>query len=274
MRRLWVILVLIGAALVLTGCGAPREEEAVAADTPAPTAAPSRAQGPMDRAVDSVLSPFEREVSQVTPQLDDAMAVTLPGDMLRQMAEDAWQSGAAAVDGRYHFTWRQSGEHTYVAVNEDTRPEDWSTTPDPDVEAPMGDAEMDAAEVSGGGMFHRLRVYDAAEDLSFGTAEITDTLNGEPSGYEFFSFALRDGCLYYVDAVRDLTVNLDTLEFQQNYAVTAGVLRRDGLDVISFTLADLTELPDPATMDWNALVSSVTPVSRITARNGQVQTGP
>lgn len=271
MKRLWVILVLICTALFLAGCGAPQEEETAAVDTPAPTEASVRAQGAVDRAVESVLSPFEGEVSRVTPQLDDAMAVTLPGDMLCQMAEDAWQSGAAAVDGRYHFTWSRSGEHTYVAANEETRPEDWVTTPDPNVEAPMGDAELDAAEVSGGGLYHRVRVYDAAADLSAGTAEITDTLNGESSGYEYFAFALRDNCLYYVDAVRDLTVNLDTLEFQQNYAVTAGVLRGDGLDVIQYSAADLGSLPDPATVDWNALTSSVAPVARITARGGDVQ---
>ena len=276
MKRWMGCLLLVVLALALTGCGdAGREAAAPAAETSAPSATPwTRSQGPVDRAVQSALAPFEAEVEAVTPKLNDSMAVTLPMDILRQMAEDAFQAGAAAVDGRYHFTWRQTGEYSYVAANEEARTAAWDMTPEPGVEAPMGDAELADAEVSGGGVYLRVRVYDAADDLSSGTAEISDTLNGEPSGDEHFAFALRDGCLYYADAVKDLAVDLDTLEFQETYAVTVGILRTDGLDVIQYNAADLGSLPDPRTLDWNGLVTSVNAVRRISARGSEVRVSP
>lgn len=275
MKRWLGFIALAVLALLLAGCGSGTEEVSAATPTPAPTAAVTqRPQGAMDQAVQALLTPFDETIRRAAAGLDDAMPVTLPSDMLRQMADDAWQAGASAKDGKYAFTWRQTSENTYVAVNQDTVAENWSVTPDPKVEAPMGDAEMDEAEVSGGGLYQRIRYYDAAADLSSGQAEITDTLNGEPSGSELFSFAFRDGCLYYVDAVKDLGVDVDTLELQEFFSVTAGVVRRDGLDVIQYTAPDATGLPDPVTLDWNGLVSSVTPVCRITARGDDVRVSP
>lgn len=275
MKRWWGGIVLAVLTLLLAGCGSDPQDAPAATASPAPTAkVTERPRGAVDQAVQAALAPFAETVDRAAAKLDDAMPVTLPADMLRQMADDAWQAGAVAADGKYVFTWRQTSENTYVAVNQETVSEKWDQTPDPRVEAPMGDAEMAEAEVSGGGLFQRIRHYDTASDLSFGKADITDTLNGEPSGSELFSFALRDGCLYYVDAVKDLAVNLDTLELQEIYSVTVGVLRKDGLDVIQYTAPDLGNLPDPGDLDWNGLMANVKPVLQITARGGDVRVVP
>ena len=121
-------------------------------------------------------------------------------------------------------------------------------------------------QVSGGGLFERVRAYDAAEDLTQGTAEINDLLNGEATGSEIFSFALRGDSLYFSDCTLNFTVDADGQTAQDGYLAAVGVLRPGSLDILEYAVADPAELPDPASLDWASFTRSVRPANRMTMK--------
>ena len=272
----WALLLVI--LLVLGGCAAREAEDGPAPSSPpaspAPTDAPS---GAAADAVNALLSPYRAEMERVAPQSGGHAAYAIPEQVLGQMSRDAQAVGAEEKNGRWQFSIEETGEHIYQSSAMDLYESDpslLSATPEPGDETPQDRQLMGDYETSGGGAFGRVRSYDAAADLSSGQAEFTDTLNGETTGHERFSFALRDGKLYFVDAAMDLTADLDTLENLGKYLVAAGYLSKDGLDVIEYETTDVSALPDPHTMDYAALLASVTPLDRISDQNGRVTLYP
>ena len=275
-RNLWIILLL--SALLLSGCGTKKEAESAPASTSAadsqPTAQP---QGQLAETARMILAAYEQELSQVAAQSPYNLTYTIPGDMLNQMALDAQETGAVPVDGRYVFTRRESGRFTYESTSEEALNE-WideeAATPDPAEEAPMDSQLNGDYAVSGGGLFDRVRSYDAAEDLTSGVVEITDSLNGAVTGSERFSFALRGQELYFTDATLDQTSDMDGVQMQEGYLAAVGVLRPDGLDIVEYRISDLALLPDPATLNWASFSVSVTPQTSLSAQGDQVQSQP
>lgn len=277
-KRSGLIAAVLALALVLSGCQSapPKEEEA-------PQAAPSlevtqapEINGELAQAVQALLSPYDAELSQVSPQSPFNLDYTIPSDLLRQMAADAAETGAKAEGGKYQFEWRQSGNYAYQSTSDDAlsgfATEAPGATPDPNDETPMESQLMGDYAVSGGGLFDRVRAYNVSESLQSGTIEITDTLNGSQTGHEFFSFALRGDALYFADAVLDMEVNVDSVGIRKGYLAAVGFLKPDGLDIIEYRIDDLSLLPDPAALDWNQLTQSVEILSRLTAE-GAVVTG-
>ncbi len=268
-------LLLTALALLLGGCGEKQETQSVPTPEPAQETPVRQAEGPAAEAVSALMAPFEKELALIAGQ---GAAFTIPGDILRQMALDAQEMNAKAENGRYLFTRRQSGDYSYETTAEEAMnaltAENPDETPDPADETPMDSQLNGDYAVSGGGLFERSRAYDMAEDLSSGTAEITDSLNGGVTGHELFSFALRDGMLYFADAALDMAAHLDSLEIREGYLAAAGVLREDGADVIEYRIDDLSQLPDPAAMDWDQLASSAAVISRFSARGETVSVSP
>ena len=278
MRKKCFLLVLLLSALVLSGCGAQKETENAPSPTPfSESDVRPEAQGALADRSRTILAVYEEELSRVAAQSPYNLTYTIPGDILEQMALDAQASGAKPVNGRYVFTWRESGSFTYESTSEEALNEltgDEAATPDPADEAPMDSQLNGDYAVSGGGLFERVRSYDAAEDLSSGSVEISDSLNGEVTGFERFAFALRGNELYFTDATLDQTADLDGVQTQDGYLAAVGVLRPDGLDILEYHISELSLLPDPAALSWASFSASVTPLTSLSAREDQVQSAP
>ena len=275
-RYLWIILLL--SALLLSGCGAKKEAEIAPASTSAADSQPTaRPQGQLAETARTILAVYEQELGFVASQSPYNLTYTIPGDILNQMALDAQETGAVPADGRYVFTRRESGRFTYESTSEEALNE-WTdeeaATPDPAEEAPMDSQLNGDYAVSGGGLFDRVRSYDAAEDLTSGVVEITDSLNGAVTGSERFSFALRGQELYFTDATLDQTSDMDGVQMQEGYLAAVGVLRPDGLDIVEYRISDLALLPDPATLNWASFSVSITPQTSLSAQGDQVQSQP
>ena len=267
-RTIRAAALLLLVALLLTGCAGKPSEENTAAVSPAAQEALKRdIQGPLAERVQALLASYENELSQPALKETGNLTYTIPGDILTQMGLDAWETGAQAVNGRWRFTWRQTGEYAYEATADDVP----AQSPDPDSETPMDSQLNGDYAVSGGGLFQRERAYDAAEDLSSGQAEITDSLNGSVTGHEIFRFCVRDGQLFFADATMDVSFDMDGAAVQSGFLAAVGVLRADGLDIVEYLMDSLDELPDPAVLNWSSLLASVTPVSSLSAQKDHVE---
>ena len=268
MRKSIKICVLALAALLLTGCAAKQAEEAAPVSAAADDHAQTQAvQGPLAERVQTLMSNYAEELRLVAAQSPENLTYTIPGDMLNQMGADAWETGAKAENGRWRFTWRQTGDFSYAASADDAA----EPTPDPADETPMDSQLNGDYAVSGGGVFIRERAYDVAEDLSFGEIIISDSLNGGETGSEVFRFRVRDGQLYFADAVLNLSADMDGLTIQSGFLAAVGVLRADGLEIVEFSIPTLDDLPDPATLNMNSLLTKVTPLSHLSAQKDQVK---
>lgn len=279
MRKKCFLLVLLLSALILSGCGAQKETEITPSPTPVSESdARSEAQGVLAEKARAILGVYVEELEKVAAQSPYNLTYTIPGDNLEQMALDAQASGAKPVNGRYVFTWRESGRFTYESTSEEALNElagdEDAATPDPADEAPMDSQLNGDYAVSGGGLFERVRSYDAAEDLSSGTVEISDSLNGEVTGFERFAFALRGNELYFTDAILDQTADLDGVQMQDGYLAAVGVLRPNGLDILEYRITELSLLPDPAAVNWASFSASATPLTSLSAQEDQVQSSP
>ena len=258
------LLILI---LFLGGCGEKAGDAPAAEPTasPAPTQAP-QADTPLSQAVRALMDPYQ-DCLAAAAQKNGALTYSIPGDMLQKLVSDARAVGVQPQEGRYRFTWRQSGEHTYSASAmqiADLAPAE--ATPDPlsDVDPVLDNQQMGDFSATGGGMFDRSYDYDVAENLSEGKVEIAELLNGEITGQELFTFLRQGDELYFSDGILDMTAGLDGLEATEQYLVAAGVLRRGGLDIIEFTVPGKDQVPRATDMNWNSLLSSVRILSRVT----------
>ena len=265
--------------LLLSGCGAPQEPVQEPTQTPPVVDAPQiEATGTLADAARRRMAPYQDQLNLVAPQCKGNLTYTIPGDLIAKMARDAEETGTEPVDGRYQFTWRQSSLNTYAATGLEVQEKiDASPTTDPEsvtADTPMDDQKMGDFAASGGGLFERSYTYDVAADLSAGTAEITDALNDENTGHELFSFAMRGDALYFVDAALDLTASLDALESRGVYLVAVGILEKDRVEIVEYQVASRADIPSAALLDWDQLVGSVTPITRLTARGDQVEIWP
>lgn len=273
-----ILCLLLTAALIfLCGCGNQEKDAPVPAEalpTQAPTAAP---MGPAAQAVERLLAPYRSEIARVSAQAGEGAACVIPSQVLSQFAADAQAADAAPEDGHWAFSLQEAGDHTYESSAMELYESDptlLSATPDPGNEAPQDHQLMGDYDVTGGGRFVRVRAYDAAESLTEGKAEFTDTLNGETTGRELFSFAVRDGKMYFVDAAMILTAGLDGLEDRGMYLVAAGYVGENALDVIEYETQGAENLPDPRTLELSNLLANVMPLSRISDQNGRISLSP
>ena len=275
-RRGMLILMLL-AALALSGCGEKKEEAAATAepeDTREQIASVvPQAQGALGDSVRALLEPYGKILSQAA-ESSGSLAYTIPSDVLNRMALDAEAEKAQALEGRWRFISRESGDYSYEATAweamEQYVPED-GPTPDPKDETPLDSQLNGDYIVSGGGLFQRERQYDVGEDLSGGTAVFTDSLNGETTGYELFRFTVRNGELFFADAVLDETVQEGEEPVQDSYLAAVGVLRADGLETAEYRIPDPSQLPDPESLDLTRLLLTVSPVSHVSLQISQTR---
>ena len=268
-KRKGLLILLLAAALALSGCGEQTNEASPTAgpENGQERAAPAmaQAQGELGDAVRKLLEPYTDALSQAAEKSGESLAYTIPGDLLNQMALDAEAEGIQAKEGRWRFTRRDSGAYAYEATAWEAMdqyvPED-GPTPNPADETPLDSQLNGDYAVSGGGLFERTRDYDVAEDLSGGTVTLTDSLNGQPTGSELFRFCVRSGELIFADAALDTTVQ-DGAATGDGYLAAVGALRADGLEVAEYRLTSLDELPDPAALNFSSFLRTVSPISHL-----------
>lgn len=258
---------------LLSGCTSAQKAPA-ASPTPIVVEAPEiEATGTLADTARTVLALYDDQLNQIALQCRNNLTYTIPGDMLNTFVLDVQETGAAPENGRYQFTWRQSGQHTYQVSGQDVEEElaenAADAPPDPLEDAPMYQNAGDSRS-AGGGDFDRSRTYDLAADLSRGNIEITDLLNGETTGHEFFSFSLRGGDLYFVDAALDFAVGTDGLEGSGVYLVAAGVLKADAAEIVEYYIADPALIPAADSLDIRQLLKQVSPVSHLTAKGDKI----
>ena len=268
-KRKGMLILLLIAALALSGCG---EQKETASPTAGPDTGPepggsvlTQAQGELADSVRALMEPYAETLAQAARKSGESLAYTIPGDILNQMALDAEAAGAEAQADRWRFTWHETGNYTYEATAWDAMDQytQSDATPDPADETPLDSQLTGDYAVTGGGLFDRERTYDVSADLSGGTAVFTDTLNGQTTGYELFRFCVRNGELVFADAVLDAAVQSEGISAGNSYLAAVGILRADGLELVEYTIQDPDQLPDPGTLDWPRFLLSVSPVSQV-----------
>ena len=268
-KRKGMLILLLIAALALSGCGEQKEN---AAATTGPDAGQepggsvlTQAQGELADSVRALMKPYAETLTQAAQKNGESLAYTIPGDILAQMALDAEAAGAEAQEDRWRFTWLEAGDYTYEATAWDAMDQyaQSDATPDPADETPLDSQLTGDYAVTGGGLFDRERTYDVSADLSGGSAVFTDTLNGETTGYELFRFCVRKDELIFADAALDAAMQADGTSAGSSYLAAVGVLRTDGLELVEYVIQDPDQLPDPGTLDWSRFLLSVSPVSQV-----------
>ncbi|MBR5111607.1 MAG: hypothetical protein IK099_15620 [Clostridia bacterium] len=268
-------LLLILLLVFVSGCGG-KEEEKDAAPSPTPEhmeAPVIQGDGDLAETAKAVMSVYADELSIVSSRSFDNLTYAIPVSAINQFIQDATASGEAPSDGYYRFSWTQGGDYTYETTVDDA-PELESVTPDPHDETPMELQLNGDYAVSGGGLFERVRSYEIAETVTRGRMEISDTLNGEMTGHEYFSFSVRDGDLYFVDATLNITIDMSGKEIQDGFLTAVGVLRADSLEILECLYTDPEQFPDPAKMNWAQFIAEAKPLTRLSAQGENVTFSP
>lgn len=275
MRKQKIICLLFLIVLLLNGCG--KKEEPVDVS---PSATPEHMEAPvivgesaLAKTAKSVMSVYADELSAVAARSLDNFTYTIPVSILNQFILDVQASGTEPEDGNYRFSWTQRGDYTYETTVDDA-PEIDAVTPDPHDETPMDNQLNGDYAVSGGGLFERVRSYDFSQTVTRGRMEISDSLNGQMTGHEYFAFSVRDGIFYFVDATLNFSIGNDGASAQQGFLTAVGVLRSDSLEIIECEFTDPEQFPDPSRMNWAEFSAWVKPLSRLYAQGENVTVSP
>ncbi len=277
MKQKLLILLLVLCATALCGCAssAPAPE---ATETLPPLDVPQvEAQGAAARAARAMLAPYDDQLQKIADAGTGNISYTIPGSLLDKMTADAETMNVSPEGGCYRFTWRQSGDYTYSVSAQDVQAalasEEAEASPTPESDTPRSDSYLGDDTTLGGGSIDRAYVYDTAADFSEGRIEITETLNGETTGNEIFTFVKRGDVLYFTDAAPLLTADLDALEISDEFLVVIGRFEKNRVEIIEYQ-APAANIPDAASMDFDALAASVRPVTHLVAQGNSVTVTP
>lgn len=277
MKKMQLTVMLACLLLFFCACSADPGNKQLPSPTPPIINAPEiHAEGALAGAARNLLSPYEEYLDQVALKCNNNLSYTIPGDMMDKMARDAQELHIDPVNGRYQFTWKQEGQHTYLLTGLDVQQElSVSATPAPliipDHMNPMEDQNTGDYTAAGGGDFKRTYVYDVAADLSSGSIEITNMLNEEITGHEIFSFCLWNEELYFAYGAMELTASLDLLENTGSYLVTIGKFEKHAVETADYLVHSRDEIPNAFTMDFDQLLSSIHPLARISANGNKIE---
>ena len=271
-KTIWLLILML---ICLSGCVDKKEEKEV---SPSPT--PEHLEAPviqgdseLAEAAKAVMSVYADELRAVASKSFENLTYTIPGNAINQFIQDVQTSGEKPAEGYYRFSWTQSGDYTYETTVDDA-PEIESVTPDPRDETPMDHQLNGDYAVSGGGMFVRVRSYEIAETVTSGRMEISDTLNGEVTGHEYFAFSVRGGDFYFVDATLNISIDINGKETQDGFLTAVGVLRSDSLEILECLFTEHDQLPDPANLNWAEFIAGINPISRVSAHGENVTVSP
>lgn len=188
----------------------------------------STAQGGLSAVLKQVCAPYEDILLSVAQSGCLSADYVIPGQKLAEAGDYAARDGARPQDGRYRFFVNISGEHSYSLWGQDVLND--LSTPEPEatgadhMELVFGDTV-----VSGGGLINHRFDYDIREDGSAGAIEDHTTEDGVTSGHERFDWQIRDGKLYFSDAVLDA---YNAVDGNYPYIIVFGVISRDSLCIV------------------------------------------
>ena len=274
MQKQKTVCLLILMMLLFNGCGKENAKDASPSPTPEHLEAPVIVgEGTLAETAKSVLSVYAEELSAVAARSLENLTYAIPVSVINQFVQDTQAAKAEPVDGYYRFFWTQRGEYTYETTVDDA-PEIETVAADAHDETPMDNQLNGDYAVFGGGLFERVRSYEMAETVTHGRMEISDTLNGEVTGHEYFAFSVRDGNLYFVDATLNFTIDQNGDGTQSGFLTAVGVLRADSLEILECIYTDPEQFPDPEKVNWSAFIASAEPVSRISAQRENVTVSP
>ncbi len=274
MRKHIVLLLLLLIPLLTAACGKEEIEVVMPSPTPEHLEAPMiHGEGELAETAKKIMASYEDVLNAVAARSLENLTYTIPGNAINLFLEDVQASGAQPSDAYYRFSWTQRGDYTYETTVDDA-PEIEAVTPDPRDEAPMDNQLNGDYEVSGGGLFERVRSYEFAETVTRGRMEISDSLNGEVTGHEYFAFSVRDGSLYFVDATLNITIDESGLHAQDGFIAAVGVLKPDSLDILECAYTDPEQFPDPAKVNWSDFAASAHPITRLSAQGENVTVFP
>ncbi len=274
MRKQKIICLLILIPLLFSGCGNEEEKNVSPSPTPEHLEAPEIVgDGPLAEAAKNVLSVYADELSVVAARSLENLTYAIPVSAINQFILDAQAAKAEPSEGYYRFSRSQRGNYSYETTVDDA-PEIENATPDPRDETPMDSQLNGDYAVSGGGLFERVRSYEIAETVTRGRMEISDTLNGEVTGHEYFAFSVRDGDLYFVDATLNITINTDGEDGQDGFLTAVGILRHDSLEIVECVYDAPDQFPDPANVNWAQFIAQAAPLSHLSAQGEHVTLSP
>lgn len=256
MRKRALVWMLLALCLLLCGCSGNEDtaDTTPAAETPPPVEVPSWvASGPLEEAAQRVLSPYNGALERLSRQDPLCIAHTIPGSMLRQLAGDGQRLGIQPENGRYRFSAAQAAVSTYQATGLEVTADMALRSPDPEDETPMGEGGVGDWMVSGGGRYERRYEYDVSEALTDGSVEITETLDGERTGWERFQFAVSADSFCFVDAAAEMTVQGNDLENAGACLVTVGRLGKERAEITEYLLPSDIGVPSLSDADWFAV---------------------
>ena len=259
MRKRACVWMLLALCLLMCGCSGKKDtaETTPAPETPPPVEVPAwTATGPMEETAQRVLTPYHDALERLSRQEPLCIAHTIPGSMLHQLAADGQRMGVLPENGRYRFSAVQSAVSTYQATGLEVTADMVRQSPDPENEAPMGEGSVGDLMVTGGGRYERRYEYDAAEALTDGTVEITETLDGERTGWERFQFTMAGDVFCFVDAAAEMTVQGNDLESAGACLVTVGRLEKGKAEIIEYLLPSENGAPSLSDADWFSVPAS------------------
>ena len=243
----------VGAALLcllLAGCGqTPAQEDAALPSSPVPPPQ-IESRGEVAQKVKSLLAPYQHAVDRLSQAAQAGIGYTIPGSLMETMAAQAEEKNVRAQFGRYSFSYAQSSTQIYRFSGLEVTQE--METAQPDDELPMGEGSISDLMVTGGGDYHREYAYDVAEDMREGRMEVTETLNGEVTGHEIFTFCKRQDGFYFVDAALEMSVQLDALDMNGERLVTIGRWREDRAETAEYLAPSGEAIPDADSLDFDA----------------------
>ena len=255
MRRWLPLCFLFVLCVLLSGCAAAPNAEGIAAPTAAPVEMPKAADaGPITQTAQKVLAPYTESLERLGWQNPGCISHTIPGSLLLQMAETAQRLNVKPENGRLRFSETQSAVSVYQATGLEVT--SGMETQEPGSETPMGEGSISDLSVSGGGHYERRYAYDAAENLTSGTVEIAETLDGESTGRERFSYDVSAEGLRFIDVASEMTVQEDSLVHIGTYLVTVGHIQKEKAEIIEYLTEDEGTVPSLSEDGWFSVPAS------------------
>lgn len=241
--------------LLLTGCAKTPPSDLSATLLPStPVSIPQvESTGEIAQKARALLAPYQSAVESLSQSAQAGIAYTIPSSLMETMAAQAEEMGVHAENGRYRFTYEQSSTAVYRFSGLEVTQE--METARPDDEAPMGEGSISDLMVLGGGDYRRVYSYDLDESLQSGRMEITETLNGEETGHEVFAFCVRQDGFVFVDAVPDMSAELDALTLTGGTWITVGRWTADKAETAEYRTVSENGIPAPESLDWDQLTA-------------------
>lgn len=273
MKKRSLLLFILLSFFLLTGCSANKDKAPASTPASAQDGEPSSTQTGIAQGVQELLSPYQSYLDKIAPQCKSNLSYSIPADMLHVLVQNADAAQVLPENGFYSFTINQTENHTYRYTGleyQEQQQLEFSHNPDM-TESPMEDQNTGDFIAAGGGEYHRTYRFDIAADFSQGTLEITNFLNDATTGHEKFTFLAHEGALFFAYGALELTADLDTLESTGAYLVTIGKMEPTALQTVDYLVPSSDQVPLAQTMDFDALLASVSPLSSISARDAKVK---